>query len=146
MDTQHNFSSQTDVVRNNDPALDIAHEHHHEHLHHSAAAEKGREDEVVYSMGTTGEKSNIPDADPMDHALHDRHHPERTGKRDDIGIDYNTTEKGYGSEEHSGDDEAARGHRWKRFYRHYKIFIHLVILLVMTGSGLSRTNIQKMQY
>ncbi|KAF2100350.1 H+/nucleoside cotransporter-like protein [Rhizodiscina lignyota] len=136
MDTQHNFSSQTDVVRNNDPALDIAHEHHHEHLHHSAAAEKGREDEVVYSIGTTGEKSNIPDADPMDHALHDRHHPERQhgiDKKNDLGIDYDATEKGYGSEGQSGEGEAARGRGWKRFYRHYKLFIHIAIVVVFTG-------------
>lgn len=137
LNTNHNYSSQTDVVKSDDPALDISREHHHNHLHHSARAEKGREDEVVYAMGTTDEKSNIPDPDRMDHSLHNRHHPERPmDKKNDIGIDYEDREKGYGSEDHSGEGEVSRGHNLKRFYRHYKVFIHIAILLVFTGSVL----------
>lgn len=141
-DTQHNFSSQTDVVKNNDPALDVAREHHHEHLHHSARAEKGREDEVVYTTGTTAERSNVPDADPLDNALHnrghpERGHPERISKKDDIGIDYDTAEKGYDvSDENGSHGSQTRAHRLKRFYRHWRIWIHLLILIVMTGSAI----------
>jgi hypothetical protein len=51
-----------------DPALDPANEHHHAHHNHTALAEKGREDEVVYTQGTTFEKSAIPDASPQDHS------------------------------------------------------------------------------
>ena len=91
---------------------------------------------MVYSMGTTDEKSNIPNPDRMDHSLQNRHHPERiTDKKNDIGIDYEDREKGYGSEDHSGEGEVSRGHKFKRFYRHYKLFIHLVIVVVFTGSG-----------
>lgn len=136
-DPHHNQSAQKGVVRNDDPALDIAHEHHHTHLHHSAAAMKGRTDEVVYSLGTTAEKSTVPDADPLDHALHNRHHPERHGgvdKKDDIGIDYDTAEKGYGSEDHgdsSGDPHPDS--KWKKWYRHWRIAIHVLIVAVFTG-------------
>jgi concentrative nucleoside transporter, CNT family len=146
---EHNASSQTNVVRNDDPALDVDKEHHHEHLHHSAHAEKGRVDNIVYTSGTTAEKSTVPDADPLDNALHNHGHPERvhhhdipqhvSKKEDDLGIDYDAAEKGTydGSDEGSRGQqqgEMSRGHRFRRFYKHWKLYIHLFILALFTGS------------
>ncbi|KAL8629451.1 hypothetical protein Q9189_004842 [Teloschistes chrysophthalmus] len=70
----HNASSQDHVQRNNDPALDVANEHAHGHLHHAPNAEQGRV-ETEYSKGTTYENSNIPTQNSHDQNLHRRHGP-----------------------------------------------------------------------
>ncbi|MCJ1454106.1 hypothetical protein MMC28_004456 [Mycoblastus sanguinarius] len=77
-DYNHNTSSQRHVVVNDDPVLRKDREHHHGHLHHSANTEKGREDDLAYSKGTTFEESTIPHQDPQDHNLHRRHHADNT--------------------------------------------------------------------
>jgi CNT family concentrative nucleoside transporter len=124
------------MARNLDPALDPAREHHHEHLHHDANAEKGRHDDPVYTIGTTAERSNVPDQDPMDHALHRRHHPERAGSGDK-SIDKDPTvayDDKYDAEKGTADQEAdPQNHNVSRFYRKYRIFFHLFLLLLFTG-------------
>ena len=133
---QHNASPMPGVVENTDPVLDIAHEHHHTHLHHSAFAEKGRHDDIAYSKGTTAEPSVIPDADPMDNALHRRKHPERREKdieknggfsTDDIDRDSVIPVGG------AGDEEDPQGHAFSRFYAKYRIFFHIFIAMLFTG-------------
>lgn len=102
--TTHNASAQKHVALNNDPALDIAQEHKHGHLHHDAHATADRDDELTYSKGTTFERSTIPDQDPMDHNLHRRGHPEKETK-----VDYSIADAEKG--EISSDPERFKGHQ-----------------------------------
>jgi len=135
MEHQHYSSSQKGVVVNNDPALDIAHEHPHGHLHHSAHAVDGREDNVTYSTGTTGEKSINPHQDPMDHALHRRQQPEHGHgiymKEKEAAIGYDA-EKGSTSP-YPEEEKDPKEHKVTNFYLKYKIFFHAFIWLLFTG-------------
>jgi CNT family concentrative nucleoside transporter len=139
---EHNASPQHHVAKNLDPALDEAHEHHHEHLHHSANAEKGRHDDPSYSIGTTNEKSTIPDQDPLDHALHRRNHPERHMSEKDVkdpSMAYDDkasydVEDGRAGPGVANEQEAdPKNHKFARFYRRFRIFFHLAIFLLFTG-------------
>lgn len=121
----HNSSPQHHVVPNLDPALEISNEHHHRHLHHDAFAEKGREDEVVYSKGTTFEKSIIPEESPQDHDLHRRRHPEKGG------VEVEDAEKGVSPIR--SEEADPQTHTFSRFYAKYRIFFHLFIWLLFTG-------------
>ncbi|KAF2735756.1 H+/nucleoside cotransporter-like protein [Polyplosphaeria fusca] len=139
---EHNSSPMPGVMRNDDPALDIAHEHHHDHLHHGAHAEKGHteHDHVAYSTGTTQEPGVIPPADPNDDALHRRRHPEKHAVHDiekTGGLDYE--EKGsFGKGRTSSDpavieEEDPKRHTFSRFYKSYRIFFHIFIGMLFTG-------------
>ena len=134
--SQHNASPMPGVVENTDPVLDVAHEHHHAHLHHSAFAEKGRHDDIAYSKGTTAEPSVIPDADPMDNALHRRKHPERGEKDIEKNGGFSTGDMDRNSMspvEGAGDEEDPRGHAFSRFYAKYRIFFHMFTAMLFTG-------------
>lgn len=103
---------QQEVYR--DPALNPANEHHHAHHNHSALAEKGHQDEVVYTEGTTAEKSNIPDHSPQDHSAY--------------------TEKGkeISDIEDLGEGRAAR--LWqRRLIKQWRHVAYAVIWLLFTG-------------
>ena len=125
--THHTASTQRRLGPNNDPALDPAHEHHHTHLHHSERAMAGREDNMMYSKGTTDEPSTIPHQDPLDNALNRRHHP----PDQKAGITVTDAEKGGLSPVQSEEDP--QSHTFARFYSRYKIFFHLFIWLLFTG-------------
>jgi CNT family concentrative nucleoside transporter len=149
MENAHSaFNSEHHVVQNLDPALDPAHEHSHGHLHHSAKAEQGRHDDPVYSIGTTGEKSTVPDADPMDHALHRRGHPERhnlsSGDKDinnkdikdpSIAYDnkYDVENASAGIAGGFSEEEREKDTGFAKIYRRYRIFFHIGIFLLFTG-------------
>ncbi|KAF2458250.1 H+/nucleoside cotransporter-like protein [Lineolata rhizophorae] len=138
----HNSSPEIGTVPNPDPALDRSHEHTHAHLHHSDRAERGREEEVVYSQGTTAEKSTIPDQGLMDHDLHRRHHPERMAHSEDVEkggdieknavLDVDDPEKGSVSPARSPEKDP-QSHKFANFYRKYKIVFHAVIWMLFTG-------------
>lgn len=121
----HDTSPQRGVVPSSDPALEPSHEHHHQHLHHDAFAEKGREDEVIYSKGTTFETSIIPNESRRDHELHRRHHP---GKGD---VEVGDAEKGISPMRYQEEDPQT--HTFATFYGKYRIFFHLFIWLLFTG-------------
>ena len=127
-DGLHNTSNQRHVEVNHDPALALDREHHHAHLHHDAHAEQGREDEVVYSIGTTFEKSTIPQQDPQDHDLHRRHHPSKHQGAMEV-ID---AEKGIMSPAPL-EEEDPQSHKVSAFYVKYRIFFHLFVWLFFTG-------------
>lgn len=135
MADQRNHSSHH-LAHNADPALDVAHEHHHTHLHHDATAEKGRQDDAVYSAGTTAEPSVIPKQDPLDHALHRRHHPERKDMEKDDPADYDAEKGGISPISTSDQERDPQSHRFARFYARYRIFFHLFIALLFTGYAL----------
>lgn len=122
-----------------DLALHPSHEHTHQHLHHDARAEKGRTDEVVYSAGTTAEKSIIPDQDPLDNVAHRRQHAGEdvrdhgvSGK--ETGIAYE--DKPYDAEKgemSSTGEKDPNNHKFALLYAKYRIFVHLFFLLLFTG-------------
>jgi hypothetical protein len=121
----HNTSTQHDVELNSDLALHLSREHHHQHIHHSAHAQKGRTDEPFYSKGTTSEISAIPDAGPQDHELHRRHHPEKNGFA-------------HGDAEQGGNinpiqEEDPQTHAFSGFYVYWRTFFHIFIFLLFTG-------------
>ena len=127
-DETHNASPQKHVIANDDPALDKAHEHHHAHLHHDLNAEKGRNDEVVYSKGTTFESSTVPHQDPQDHDIHRRKHAEVAAG----GL------PAFGDPEKNGlspirSEEDPQTHTFSNLYRRYRLFFHLFIWLLFTG-------------
>ena len=126
----HNASPQIGVIRNNDPALDIAREHHHGHLHHSAAAVKGLENEVSYTKGTTDEPSTIPRADAMDNALHRRHKVEESGYASKM-MEVQDEEKGTMS--HTPSEEDPRHHGLSNWYSRFRVFVHIFIFMLFTG-------------
>ncbi|KAL8971488.1 MAG: hypothetical protein Q9183_001035 [Haloplaca sp. 2 TL-2023] len=130
--SSHNASAQHHVGKNNDPALNVAKEHTHGHLHHSAKAEEDRE-ETEYSKGTTFEKSTIPSQDPHDQDLHKRHAP-NSPKADGNVAD---TEKGNYSPNRS--DEDPRTHKLSNAYSKHRVFFHLFIWLLFTGFWLAIT-------
>jgi CNT family concentrative nucleoside transporter len=126
---EHNSSPMPGVVRNPDPALDISREHHHEHLHHSALAEKGHSsaDHSSYTIGTTVDPSIIPDADRRGHAVHDI---EKAG-----GLEYE--EKNSLNKSRTGSDPEAevdpQRHSASRYYRKYRVVVHVFIGALFTG-------------
>ena len=127
---QHNASPSRDVVTNPDPALDISHEHHHTHLHHSAAAEKGRHDDIAYSTGTTADKSTIPLASPLDNV----HHRQPSDAEKYNGIIESDTEKGrYTPNVENTSDRDPQSHKWSRFYAKHRVYFHLGIWCLFTG-------------
>lgn len=97
-----------------DPALDPANEHRHTHHHHTAFAEKDREDEVVYSQGTTFDKPTIPDASPQYHSSFQDKDRENT----DI--------------EELGEGVTKRPWQ-RRLLKEWRHVVHAVIWLLFTG-------------
>lgn len=107
-DRMHPHAS-AEALPHSDPALEPANEHHHAHRHHTAFAEQGREDEVVYSKDTTFEKPTIPDHGPS---------PEKNEGKGDI--------------EEVGASVAKRP--WhRRLLKHWRHVAHAVIWLLFTG-------------
>lgn len=121
----HNASPQCNVEPNSDLALHLSREHHHQHLHHNQISERGRKDEVVYSQGTTFEKSNIPDPDPQDHEMHRRHHAEKN--------DLTVQDAEKGNLNPVPGEEDPQTHTLSRYYVHFRIGVHLFIWLLFTG-------------
>ena len=128
----HNSSAQQDVIVNDDPVLNKANEHHHVHIHHDANAEKGREEEVVYSEGATFEPRVIPHQDPQDHGLHHRKQAENTDKSIASTRD---AERGSTSITlgHIQSEEDPQTHTGSTFYQRYRIYFHVTVWLFFTA-------------
>ena len=142
---EHNSSPMPGVARNPDPALDVAHEHTHSHLHHSEGIEKSHaaSHNVVYTTGTTpNEPSMTPTPDPNDDSFHRRQNPVRHAEHDiekTGGLD-TYEEKGSLSKRRSSSDPEAhteeedpKRHRVKNLYRKYRIFVHIFWGMLFTG-------------
>ena len=123
----HKHIPQQNMVQNDDPTFRISNEHHHGHVHHDADAEKGREDEVIYSYGTTFEGRTIPHQNPQDHDLHRRLHVDMA-KEPAAAVD---PEQGAISPSRSEEDP--QSHSFSNFYKRYRIFFHLFVWIVFTG-------------
>ncbi|KAL8683396.1 MAG: hypothetical protein Q9186_000658 [Xanthomendoza sp. 1 TL-2023] len=126
---QHNASEQHGVAQNNDPALNTAHEHTHRHLHHSTAANQGRE-QTEYSKGTTHEDSAIPSQDPHHHNVHPRPIPNGPSSKGSAAVA--DAEKGNFSPDNRSDEDP-RTHTLSSFYQKYRVYFHLFLWLFFTG-------------
>ena len=124
----HNVSAQHHAIENDDPALDRSHEHQHAHLHHDNYAGQGRKEELVYSEGTTFEKSTIPPQDPQDHDLARKRHQD-PAKKATAALD---AETGSMSPDRFNEEDP-RTHTLSSFYARFRILFHLCIWLFFTG-------------
>lgn len=137
-DREHNNSPMPNVVRNPDPALDIAREHHHEHVHHSARAAHEDSSHVVYTSGTTDEKgSKLLQPSVQDSHLQHRHHADVGHVGHDIEknggfADYE--EKGTrSSSDPEGEVEKKNWYSPSVLYRKYRLPVHIFIGMFFTG-------------
>lgn len=123
-----------EIRHNPDLALHESHEHHHAHVHHSATAEVGRKDEVVYE---DGDKDQVgPDNTRVEKNGH--FVPNTTFDKEMGGVTYDT-EKGVtqnireGSPYESTEAETGRGHAVRRYYMKYRAVVHLVMFLLVVS-------------
>ncbi|KAF1356106.1 hypothetical protein EJ07DRAFT_130387 [Lizonia empirigonia] len=132
---EHNASAQQGVAPSNDLALHVSHEHQHEHVHHSPRA--AHDDHITYTVGTTDDKSQIPDPSTLDHGLHHRL-PEKHGLHGhgeyEKNADIDFEEKGTRS---STDPEAdvEKKSKWSPsvLYRRFRLPVHILIGAFFTG-------------
>jgi CNT family concentrative nucleoside transporter len=128
---QHNGSPMPGVARNDDPALDIAREHDHPHVHHSARA--AHPDNIVYTTGTTDEKtSKLFQPSALDSHLHQRHSAgdiEKAG-----GYDYEVEKATRSSSDPEMEAEKKLWYTsFSAFYRAFRLPIHVFIGALFTG-------------
>lgn len=128
---EHNNSPMPGVVRNDDPALDISREHDHQHVHHSARA--AHPDNVVYSTGTTDDKSTVPQPSAQDSHLHYRHHADEKHDLEKAGgYDYEIEKP----TRTSSDPEEPEKKPWYSpsvLYRKYRLIVHIFLGALFTG-------------
>jgi CNT family concentrative nucleoside transporter len=129
----HNNSPMPGVVRNDDPALDIKREHHHEHVHHGAHAAHTDDSTPVYTTGTTDEKiSKLLNPSAQDSHLQHRQHAERDVEK--MGAEYEYEVKGTRSSSSPGAEaEKKAWYSPSVLYRRYRLPIHIYIGLHFTG-------------
>jgi len=143
---QHNGSPMPGVARNDDPALDIAREHHHEHVHHSARA--AHPDNVVYTTGTTDEPtsklfrpSGLDSASQFTpigvdstnlhqrHSVNEKHDIEKAG-----GYDYEVEKATRSSSDPEMEAEKKPWYTsFSAFYRTFRLPVHIFIGALFTG-------------
>ncbi|KAI2611948.1 H+/nucleoside cotransporter-like protein [Hypoxylon sp. NC1633] len=113
--TGHNPSSQTDVAVNPDPALDLANEHQHQHLHHGAptANTANHPDEVVYSIASPDKSLEKPHEYPAEKSITD----EDSGNVGHI----------------RGDVVEGNKYSISYWYRKFRAYVHFFIWAVFTA-------------
>ncbi|KGO73329.1 Na dependent nucleoside transporter [Penicillium italicum] len=99
------------VMHHVDPVMEPENQHHHPHQHHTAFAEEGRQDEVVYSKDAQFEKGIVPEQSPLDH-----------GSK-------NSTD------EESGENFPAQRTWYRRAEKHWRHLAHAVVWLLFTGGS-----------
>ena len=131
---EHNSSPMPGVVRNDDPALDIAREHEHEHVHHSARASHA--DNIVYSTGTTDDRSTVPNPSAQDSKLHHRHLDEKHAERDiekSGGYDYEVEKGTHSSADPEPEVEKKSPYSISVLYRRFRLPVHIFLGALFTG-------------
>lgn len=117
---------------NPDPALDIAREHQHEHVHHSARAVHEDAAHTVYTTGTTDEQpSKLLAHSAQDSHLQHRHHAQHDLEKMG-GIDYEDK----GTRSSSDPEVEAEKKPWYSpsvLYRKYRLVVHLFLAALFTG-------------
>lgn len=127
----HNASPQVGVAANPDPALDIANEHTHEHVHHGGAAAKheNHAHDLVYSSGTTEKGHDLLD---------------KPGSRNGYTQEKLVTDEESGRiapSQEAEHAEPARKYTWSRFYRKFRPVVHFLIWALFTawmGYGIAK--------
>jgi CNT family concentrative nucleoside transporter len=133
---EHNASAQQGVAPSNDLALHVSQEHQHEHLHHSARA--AHDDHIVYTTGTTDERSIIPDPSAQDHGLHHRL-PEKHGLHEqgayEKNADVDYEEKGTRGSSTDPEAEVETKSKWSvgALYRRFRWAVHIFLAALFTG-------------
>ncbi|KAF2127963.1 hypothetical protein P153DRAFT_397852 [Dothidotthia symphoricarpi CBS 119687] len=130
----HNTSLQHGVLRNDDPALDINHEHHHEHVHHSARAAHEGNDVPAYTVGTTDDRTIVPNPSAHEQNLHHRHNHVGHDMEKAGGIDFE--EKGTrSSSSPEGEVEMEKKSKWSPsgIYSKARLPVHILIGALFTG-------------
>lgn len=133
---EHNGSMLPGVHRNDDPALDIAREHDHQHLHHSAHG--AHPDNIVYTTGTTDDKSTVPNPSAQDSHLHYRHHSdEKKQTEHDIekagGYDYDVDKVTRSSSDPEHEEEKKSKWSLSVLYRRFRLPVHIFLGALFTG-------------
>jgi CNT family concentrative nucleoside transporter len=125
------------VAHNDDPALDIAREHHHQHVHHSAHG--AHPDNIVYTSGTTDEKtSKFFQPSPLDHGNQNLHQRHSVNEKHDIekagGYDYEVEKATRSSSDPELEAEKKPWYTsFGAFYRAFRLPIHIFIGALFTG-------------
>jgi CNT family concentrative nucleoside transporter len=101
-------STGSEVLHHVDPVLDPSQQHHHTHHNHTARAEEGRKDEVVYSQAGEFEKGIVPEPTPLDHASKS-------------------------SDEEAGENYPAQRTWYRRVGKQWRHIVYAVIWLLFTG-------------
>jgi CNT family concentrative nucleoside transporter len=133
---EHNASAQQGVAPSNDLALHVSQEHQHEHLHHSGRA--AHDDHIVYTTGTTDERSIIPDPSAQDHGLHHRL-PEKHGLHEqgayEKNADVDYEEKGTRGSSTDPEAEVETKSKWSvgALYRRFRWAVHIFLAALFTG-------------
>ncbi|CBX97783.1 similar to H+/nucleoside cotransporter [Plenodomus lingam JN3] len=140
----HNSSPMPGVARNPDPALDISREHEHQHVHHSARA--AHPDNIVYTTGTTEDRSHVPNPTALDSHLHFRRQSDEKQAQPDLekdlekagGYDYEVEKATNSSGEHISRNHEPEAEKkpWYSpsvLYRNYRLPAHLLIAAFFTG-------------
>ena len=126
----HNASPMPGLARNDDPALDIAHEHQHPHVHHSPRA--AHPDNIVYTTGTTAETPSKL----LDNQVHHQHrHVDEKRDIEKAGGYESEVEKATRS---SSDPEVETGKtksKWSfsSLYRRFRLPVHIFLGMLFTG-------------
>ncbi|CAG8905982.1 unnamed protein product [Penicillium egyptiacum] len=107
--TQDAGPTGSQVVHHADPVLDPDNQHHHAHQHHTAYAEEGRPDEVVYSKDTQFEKGIVAEQTPLDH-----------GSKNS-------------NDEEAGETFPAKRTWYRRVQKQRRHIVHAVVWLLFTG-------------
>jgi CNT family concentrative nucleoside transporter len=113
-----------------DPAAQPAHQHEHGHLHHSERAAHAGNDVPIYTAGTTvGGPHGILNGENEGHGYHDA-----DKKTDPYFV--TDTEKGQATPitpSSSMEEKPVRSGKFPEFYRKFRIYIHILIFLLVTG-------------
>lgn len=121
----HNFSPQTGVSSNPDPALETVNEHPPTHFHHGASALKG-EDDLVYATdqphvasGSAKDKSHLK------------------GNAEDVekgAVGYNVSKNDINYAEKTPSEELdPKRHVVSRVYRKYNYVFHALLAAIFTA-------------
>jgi len=107
-----------------DPALDIQNQHHHPHLHHSAAAHNP-DSEPSYVIGTNPDDKHVPPQFSHDVERHAAALGGTPEKGDDAAEG--------GSMRSTGEVSGRKRGKVGVYYRKYKPFVHMFIFALFTG-------------
>lgn len=118
----HSSSPQQDIIQRDSRTVQHSNERHRDHVHHNVDLEKGKENQIINSYGTTFEEKTIPHRDLQDQDSHRRRHAD-IRKESAVAVDLSL----------SHFDESSESHTLSNFYKRYRILFYLFFWIVFTG-------------